>query len=220
MAKAGFSCLIRRGGVSTAVSNEATTAIGGGRYQITSSARRAIDPATPWHLKVTGATIAYSLITAADFAFGEFTVPTAGANPTFSGAYLPITTRSEDFYEVKGHTLIEADELLDTTVYTSTSRFRKRILGLADASLSLDMLLNAEDMDRLATLRFNNHLTLVEINSGFSSVFRGYGRIESVERTAAVDGLIEAKVEWKLSGERDEATNLIFGYSDRLIASS
>ena len=220
MANAGYKCLIRRGGPATSTVSEAFTLISGTKFQITSTARRVIDPETSWFLSDSVGTIPWTSIASADFLYGEFSVTGVSGTLRFTGSYLPMTTRSEDFYEVKSHTLIETDDLLDTTVYTSTSRFRKRILGLGDASLSMDMYLNAQDRARLATLRFTQKLCAIEVNSGFSSVFRGYGRLEKIETSAAIDGLVEVKVDWKLSAERDTNTNLIFGYSDRLITST
>ncbi len=218
MARAGFQCAIRRGGIPTTMTAEACTTLSSTSFQVTSAARRCIDPSFPWHITVSGATLAYTSVTAFDFLFGQFTVtsPLAAA-PTLTGTFIPLTTASEFVSEVKGHSLTESSELLDTTVYTSTSPFRRRISGLADASLSLDMLLNPNDMARLATLSATGSDVFVEVNSGFSPLFRGIGKITSIERSTSVDGLVEATVEWVLSASRDDRTGRIAGYSERTL---
>lgn len=215
MARAGFQCAIRRGGVPTTMTAEACTTTGSPTFQVTDPARRCIDPASPWHVTVGGATLAYTAISSFDFLFGEFTTsaPLAGA-PTLTATFIPMSN-SDLITEVKSHSLSESSELLDSTVYTSTSPFRRRIYGLADASLSIDMLVNTTDMARLATLMSSGGNAFVEINTGFSPLFRAIGKITSIERSATVDGLVEATVEWVLAAERDETLSTIVGYSER-----
>jgi hypothetical protein len=221
VAKAGFQCAVRRGGVPTTMTAEACTTLSSTRFQVTSAARRCIDPESGWHILVGGATVAYTSITAFDYLFGEFTVasPLASA-PTLTATFVPMTTTAEFISEVKGHSLSQSTELLDVTVYTSTSPFRKRIDGLADASLSLDMLLNPTDMARLATLQATGVNAFVEVNGGASPLFRGIGKVTSIERSTSVDGLVEATVEWTLAAARDPATGFIVGYSDRNLDSA
>jgi hypothetical protein len=216
MARAGFQCAIRRGGIPTTMTAEATTALASTQFRVTAAARRCIDPSFPWHITVSGATLAYSNITSFDFLFGEFTVTSPlAAIPTITGTFVPLTTASEFISEVVGHTLSETTDMLDVTVYTSTSPFRRRIDGLSDATLSLDMLLNPADMARLATLQFRGDDVFVEVNSGYSPLFRGIGKVASIERSGSVDGLVEASVEWVLSASRDDRTGRIAGYSER-----
>jgi hypothetical protein len=219
MAVAGFKCSIRRGGIPTAVTAEACTTLSSTRFQVTSTARRCIDPTAPWNVKAGAATVAYSAITSFDFLFGEVTLasPTAGVALTLDGTFIPLTTASEFVTEVKGHSLSQSSDLMDTTVYTSTSPFRKRIYGLGDASISVDMLVNVADMPRLATLMSNGSNAIFEINSGSSPVFRGIGKIASIDRSSTVDGLVEATVEWVLNAERDSVSGFIAGYSERNI---
>jgi len=221
MARAGYQCAIRRGGIPTSMTAEACTTLSSTRFQVTTSARRCIDPSQPWHITVSGATLSYANVTAFDFLFGEFTVasPLAAA-PTLTGTFVPLTTASEFISEVKSHSLAESTVLLDTTVYTSTSPFRRRIDGLADATLSLDMLVNPNDMARLATLFSNGSDVFIDVNSGSSPLFRGIGKIVSLERSTTVDGLVEASVEWQLAAARDDRTGRITGYSDRNLDSA
>lgn len=218
MPVAGYKCLIRRSGASTSTTSELLNLVTGFEYQIATSARKAIDPNTPWHFKNGAATIAFTDILALDFAFGDVTFATSKSSTvTFNGSFLPMTTSSEIVTEVKSFSLKESSDLLDKTVFTSTSRFVKRMYGLADAELSLDLLLNATDMPSLATAQMTGRMQMIEIATGATPVFRGYGKLESLERTGSVDGLIEATLNWKLAAERDDNVGLIAGYSIRAI---
>lgn len=219
MAKAGWQCAIRKSGPSTSTSSEAFTSLGGDEFQITSAAKRMIDISQPWHLRDNAGTVPFASVTAADFAFGEFTVSGVAGALTFYGNYLPLTTASELFAEAKSFSISESVELLDTTVFTSTSNYRKRIAGLEDYSLSVDMNLNARDMERLTALKDGTAICGVEINSGASPLFRGYGRIANIERSGSVDGLVEATVEWQVTADRHAETGLFAGPSERLLNS-
>lgn len=220
MAKAGFTCLIRRNGVSTTVSGEVCTLVTGNTYQISTAARRALDPNAAYNFKDDAATVAYSDISSLNWEFGEVTFATAKTGTvTFSGSFYPLTTTAEVVTEAVSFSLSENSELLDSTVFTSTSNLRKRFTGLADAEATVDLLANTTDLPRLATLQFTGAVCMLEINSGFSALFRGYGLIESLERSAAVDGRVEATLTWKLSAQRDANTGLIAGYSIRNLTS-
>lgn len=221
MAKAGFQCSVRRGGIPTTTTAEACTTLSSTRFQITAAAKRCIDPTAAWSVVAGAATVAYTSIAAFDFLFGEITLaaPTAGVALTFNGTFVPLTTSAELVTEVKSHSLSQSSELMDTTVYTSTSPFRKRIYGLADASISMDILVNTTDVPRLATLMASGQNAFFEINSGFSPVFRGIGKLTQLDRSSSVDGLVEASVEWVLAAERDSATGFVVGYSERNINS-
>lgn len=216
MAVAGFRCSIRRGGLATSMVAEPFTSLGGNVFRLTSAARRVIDPTLPWNLNHTAGTIAYASISAFDFLFGEVTVVGVTGPLTINGSFIPITTASELFGEVKGHDLSESSDLLDTTVYSGgTTRTRKRIYGLVDASISLDMNLNLADMVSLASLHKAGATVLLELNTGATPVFRGFGKIESIDRSGSTDGLVEASVSWSLAAQRDPNTGFVAGYSEK-----
>ena len=221
MAKAGFQCSVRRGGIPTTVTAEACTTLSSTRFQVTAAARRCIDPSVTWTLKAGGTPIPTASIAAFDFLFGEVTLtaPTAGVAVTLDGTFIPLTSGTELVTEVKSHSFTQSSDLLDTTVYSPTGSFKKRIYGMADASISMDMLVNTTDVPRLATLLSSGQNAFFEINSGFSPVFRGIGKITKLDRSTSVDGLVEASVEWVLAAERDTVTGFIVGYSERNINS-
>lgn len=218
MPRAGYTCLIRRSGVGSATTSEVMQVESGTLYRITNTARRAIDTEVAWHLKDGAACVPWTNVTGLDLAFGRVTL---GAPPTgtltFNGNFLPMTTSAEVITEAKGFTLTESSDVLDKTVFTSTSRTMKKTYGLQDATVSIDLFVNSTDMPRLATLSANAGLILMEINSGVSSLFRGYGRIESLERSSTVDGLVEATINVTLNGERHEPTGIVSGYTDRIL---
>jgi hypothetical protein len=221
MAIAGYRCAIRRGGIVTSTSSEAFTALGGGVFQITSAARRVIDPTQPWSLMHNSTvTLPFSSITGFDFLFGEVTTTGVVGTLTFNGSFIPMTTSSEIVAEVKSHSLSESTDLLETSVYTGPggTRTKKRIVGLADASISLDLLLNLTAMDRLTTLYQAGANAILEVNTGSTAIFRGIGKIESLDRSGSVEGLLEVTMEWKLASERDALTRtgLTAAYSERV----
>lgn len=220
MAVAGFNCAIRRGGIPTATTAEPLTNVAGTVYQITSEARRCLDINAPWHLTDAGGTVDYANINNIDFLFGEVDVTGAAGSLTFSGQFIPLTTASDFLSEVVSHSLTESSDLLDTTVYNEgASNLRKRIYGLADANLTIDMLLNSLDMVSLSSLHTAGAVAVIDVNSGYSPRFRAFGRIVSLERSGSVDGRVEASVEWQLAAQRDTNTGTIQGYSDRLLTS-
>lgn len=223
MAIAGYKCLIRRSGVTAPTSLELMEVDSGASfvpsaYRITSSARRAIDPDTAWHLKDGASCVPWSNFTSINLAFGRVQLTVAATGTlTFNGNFLPMTTAAEIVTEAKAFTLTETSDLLDDTVFTSTSRLMTRTYGLQDASMSVDVLLNTTDAPRLATLSANGGTILMEINSGVSAVFRGFGKIESFERTSSVDGLVEGTLTVQLDAQRHEPTGFITGYTERVI---
>lgn len=222
MPVAGYRSLIRRGGFPTSTVSEPFTLVSGTRFQITDNAKRVIDPTLPWHLSHTSGTVPYSNITAFDFLFGEATVTGVSGTLRFTGSFVPLTTGAEIVAEVTAHSLSESSDLIDTTVYTgpSGSRLRKRIYGLGDANISVDLNLNTTDMPTLATLNFNGSRVLFELSSPASAVFRGWGRLASLERTGSVEGKVEASLSWELDAHRDAATGFIAGYNERNIVST
>lgn len=219
---AGYRSQIRRGGFPTSTVSEPFTLVSGARYQITDATKRVIDATQPWHLSHTAGTISYASIGAFDFLFGEATVPGVSGTLRFTGKFIPLTSASEVIAEVTSHEITESTDLIDTTVYTgpSGSRVRKRIAGLSDCAISLGLNLNVADMDTLATLNHTAQRVLLEISSPASEVFRGFGYIETINRSGAVEGKVEATVDWKVDAHRDPVSNLIAGYSERNIVST
>lgn len=205
------------------MTSEAMTLVSGSsvKFQITDSTRRCIDPEAVFNVQASGSTVAFTAIASMNFEFGEitFSAPIASNSPTLNGKFLPLGA-SQVIAEVKSFSLSESSDLLDKTVFTSTSRFRKRMYGLADATASLDILINTSDVPSLATLQANGNLLCLEILDASTPRFRGFGRIASFERSASVDGLCEGSVEWQLAATREETSGFIAGYTIRSATSS
>ena len=224
MAIAGYKALVRSAGASTTVSGEACTNVSGAKYQITSSARRLLNPLATWVFKDGGVDIPYASIATVDFLFGEVTLtaPAAGA-VTFSGDFYPITTASEIVAEVKGFGLSFTTDVLDKTVLNANaSNLRKKTVGLKTATLSLDLLLNSTDDLKLSTYQSNGNLLAVDINFGSTPLFRGIGWVGEYNRSGSVDGLLEATATWDVSGEQETISGrkFLYGYSERGLTST
>jgi hypothetical protein len=110
---AGYQTLVRKGGTPTAMTGEATTDIGSSlAFQITNSAKRLIDLATPLIVNVSGSPVTnYTLI---DFLNGivYFAAPPGGA-VTLTGAYLPLVTIAAG----RSFNLTQTSGSIDTTDY-------------------------------------------------------------------------------------------------------
>lgn len=91
---AGRLCTIKVGGTSTAMTNEACAG-SGVSYQITSTAKRCVDPGTAVTVKVNGASLAdadFSL----DFATGRITLASSTVQAvTITGNYIPLVSVAE-----------------------------------------------------------------------------------------------------------------------------
>jgi hypothetical protein len=187
-------------------------------FQITSSARRCIDPQSTLVLLDGGATIAWADVTSVDFQFGEIVLdaPSSGAL-TVTGNFLPLTTASELITEGKEFTLSLSKDLLDSTVFSPTAQFRKRKVGLGDMEATVTMFLNDTDLDTLGTYKDAGSLLCLDVYTGATPYFRGFCRIGNIERSGSVDGLLEATVSFSLSAEKNEASGFFAGYSDKAL---
>lgn len=203
--------MVRRGGTPTLMTSEPVSLLSGSTYRITAPARRCVDP-NSLSFSTSPAT-AVNLISGADFLFGEFTV-SAGTLASVTAYYIPLGT-PEVLAEVKSFSLSETTEMLDRTVFLSGVPLRRKIPGLADATISLELLVDNTDLPALQDIYQDGEEVLLEINTGAVEFFRAWGHIESIERSGSVDGLIEATVNWTLSAQRNAQTGQIVGYSEK-----
>lgn len=227
MAVAGYSCLVRKSGVSTAITTEpmsimSSTSV---KFRITDSARRVIDPNTAWHIKNGTTTMAYSDIAALDYMFSEFTLnaPVADGSVTslsFSGSYLPITTSSDTILETKSFSLSENNDLLGTDVFTGTTQLgiRRRMTGLQDVSLEVNSIARDADLVSLASVQQAGVHVVAEVFFGEPTHprFRGICLIENIDRETAVEGLVETTIGFKIASVRNEPSGLVAGYAHKV----
>jgi hypothetical protein len=208
MPLAGWRCLIRRGGAPTPLS-DTMAHLGGGVVEVSTPAFRCVAPdgvtitvdATP--VAVLGAT----------YEFGRFVIADPGAGAVaISGDYIPLGT-PDIVSDVKSVSISEASDPLDRTVFNEVHNLRRRIVGLADCTISLSVITTGTNVKALRDLKAAGDRVLLEITFGTVNRFRGWGKITSIDQEAAVDGLVEATVEWVLAAQRDPSGN-ISGYSE------
>lgn len=201
----GYKVRLRKSGDSTAMSAEATTSLGSNRYQITSAARRCVNPDVSWSVRDGSTTLAYSGIVTVQWEFGIFTLASApGGAVTVNGAYLPLTTTSEDVAEGREFTLSEMDDLTDSTVFGMA--YRARHPTLRDAQVSIGVIsspaaYSAAYSDYRAGRRICLEIDPDRDTAG--EVWRGFGKLESVERSGEVSGLIESTIVFKLDASKN-----------------
>lgn len=196
------------------MSAEATTSLGGNSYQITSAARRCVNPDADFSVLDTGATVAYSGIASVNWAFGIFTLGSApGGAVTVNGEYFPLTTSSEDVAEGKSFSVSLNTDLLDTTVWGN--EFHTRLAGLKDAEVSLSVISSPTAYSAAYSAYENGTRLCLEFDPDRSTssneVFRIFGRLDSVERTGAVEGLIESTITFKVDASKN-SNGFIPGY--------
>lgn len=206
MAIAGYKVRLRKSGDSTPVTAEAMTSISATRFQVTTAARRCLDPdvaitvydgVTP----VTPVTI--------EFEFGFITLPSApGGAVTFNGSYRPLTTDAQDIAEGTQVSLSLSRDLLDTTVFGAAG-VRSRLAGLKDAEIAIDVISSPAAYSSMYFEYASGAQLCLEIDpdgaSGSNEALRAWGKIASLERSASVDGLIESSLSFQVSATRGAA---------------
>lgn len=130
MAQAAYNATIKTPGISTVFStSEGFTQLSSLVYQITDFTK------TVWDRDVTPTFYldgAVSTPTSVNYLFGKVTVPSSGT-VTASGNYLPVSEKSG----FTDYTVTCSAEVLDITTFDNNAGFRRRQLGLQDASISL-----------------------------------------------------------------------------------
>jgi predicted secreted protein len=218
---AGFQCLVRRSGDTTAITTEPLSIIADGSsvaFRITDSARRVIDPNVDFHLKNGTTTLAYSAIASMDFLNGEFTLAAAaGAGSvtslSFSGSYLPLTTAAEVIVGATSFKLNQSTDLLGIDIFTgsTTDLVRKRLPAMRDASLDVDTIGNTADLAGLATAQFNGTHVVTEVFFGADTTarFRGICQVANIDYSGAADGLNTSAVSFKIAAVRNATADKI-----------
>lgn len=228
-AQAGFGCLVRKSGVSTAITTEVCSifAASSTKFQITDSTHRVIDPQVNFHFKDGTTTLAYSTISSLDYVNGQVVFASPLASNTalslsFSGSYLPITTSSDVILETKSFKLSQSRDLLDTTVFAGTTggaaNIHKRLAALEDVSLSVHSIAQPSELGTLASTQFAGAPVVVEVFFGdvTANRFRGFCQIESIERSEEVAGMLETDINFKIAAILNENAGLVAGYAHKV----
>lgn len=199
MPLAAHSTTVKVSGAAVGVTGEATTHLGSNVYQVTTSARRIMDPSVTPVVKAGGVAVSSALYSV-NYLFGKvtFTAPPGGA-VTIDYSYLPVAALAS----VKGFSVQADNGLQDATTFDSAGA-RENQATLFDHSGSLQMLsLPLEDIDpvtggvqTLADVLNNGTPKLLEIGLG-SYFLRAWIMLGSIEVGAAHDGLVESSVSFE-----------------------
>lgn len=205
MALVGWSTTIKVSGAAVPLTNEATTALGGGVYQVTNTARRIWDPSAAITVKDGGSPVS-STLWSFDFLFGKVTF--SGYSPsgavTVAGSYLPVAAIAE----VKQISAQFGGDLLDRTTFDSGG-YKQKINGLRDVSGSLVMLSTPlDDIDPVTGGNQTLHAVflagtpkLIEMKFG-TMYIRAWLIFSGLEESAAYDGLVESTANFESAPQR------------------
>lgn len=196
MPGAAHPTTIKIPGTSTAMVDQPCSLVSGTTYRITDAAKRVLDPDAAVTVKDGGVAVAAADYTV-DPLFGTVTLDSApGGAVTISASYLPLLTVGT----ARGFGIQASRTVLDDTTFGDLAK--AKLLGLADGSVSLDLLEDLlEDHDPGAGARtLGDYLAqglpvLVEIHPGAAGpYFRGWYVAESQEVAGEVDDLVTASL--------------------------
>jgi hypothetical protein len=130
----GHRCALRVSGPATAATNEATTLLSAGRYQVTNTARRVWDPAVALTIRDGGTPVAANFWTF-NYLFGIVTF--AGYSPsgavTVSGSFLTLLTIAEG----RSFEFAVTRDLADASVYGTAAKIKQPTLDDVQASMEI-----------------------------------------------------------------------------------
>lgn len=134
MPSAAWQAAVRVSGAAVAATGEATTFLGGKRYQVTNAARRILDPAAALTVRDNGVAVAAANILSLDFLFGivEFQAAYTVTGPvTLDASWLP----TYQVGECRQGSFSLSAELVDASVFESQWRQRQPTLLDCEGSL-------------------------------------------------------------------------------------
>lgn len=189
----GHATTLKISGTAVAVTGEATTSLGSSRWQVTSTARRIMDPSVAVVVK-DGGTPVSSALYSLDYLFGivTFSGYTPSGAVTFDFSYLPVQTITE----VRNFSFSFGGDLQDVTTYDSAGA-KQKLAALIDGSGSFEFLsLRSADVDSgtggtqsLDTYFAAATPKLLEANFG-GTYLRAWVVTEGLESSAEVAGLV------------------------------
>lgn len=206
----GYSATLYKGGTPTSMTNEPLSQVSGAVYRITDTAKRLIDPATAITIKdhnpnIAGDGTGTALTLATDVddvdcLFGKVTLD-AGYSVvgelSISGNYIPLTFVAD----VRAFTADLTRTILDSTVVQSTpAANRNRIVGLKDASGTIELLDDATEL--ISVFESGNPLYLVFRPTDSLTVnhLRVRVKIDTNSLAAGVDDLVTNTYNWACDG--------------------
>jgi hypothetical protein len=217
----GWPTVIKVGGTSSALANEATTKrVANTVYQITNASRRVLDPQVAVSVDVDGIVSPASAYTI-DYMFGKVTFAaeqTAGAVVrVVSGAYMSPLTLAE----AKECTISLARDIQESTVFTGDG-YKTRLTTLKSASGSLAVMsvlhvtpANTGQPDSFIDWLNLGAAFLMEVNfGGTGNIFRAWVLLEKADEKIPVDGLYEGSVGWQSTSIQGtgQTESALFGF--------
>lgn len=191
-----YSSTVSIVGTSTSLSAEAMGLVSGNIYQITNTAKRAIDPSVARTYKGNGVTIPANQVQSEDLLFGKVTFTQAETAPITmdTGNYLPITAVAVS----KSFKLSVANKLIETTNLDSGG-IADRIAGIGQAKgsfASFTLASTAVGVGTLVALLTGRTPILVQYYLGIGNKFRAWTVIESEDEALKPDAALEGSFSW------------------------
>lgn len=190
---AGLNTRLKISGTAVPVVNEATSSLGGGVYQVTTTSRRIWDPSAAITIKDGGVSVGSTFWTF-DYLFGKVTF--SGYSPsgaiTVDGSYLPVAAIAEG----RSVQVTCSRELADVSTWDGAGWVQRKPL-LKDAEGSCEFLtLPLEDVDpvaggsqTLAAIMEAGTPKLLEITLG-AEYLRAWVLFSGIETSAEVAGIV------------------------------
>jgi len=203
MARAGYLTTVRRGGTSTAFTDEPASLVSGKTYQIDDITKRIWDRTVAVTVYDDGVQVDSADIDTIDYLFGKVIFAdsyTVTGPVTIDGNYLP----TEVVAQANGYDLNQSSTVLDDTDYETAQAnggFRSRQLGMHDVNVTIRRF---NDLTKtFADLLANRTPVLIEIRPGGSGdYFRGWFVPESVNASGDIDALETEELSFQLDADK------------------
>jgi len=204
MSVAGYPTVIKLGGTTTAMTDQATTNTSGNIWQITDATRRVLDRDVLPTFEDAAVPISAADILSIDYLFGivEFTAAKTGPITFATGSFIPVT----GIAGANAFTLNQSAGMLDDTEFAGDGS-RSKVYGLRDVALSITRILAVEAVFFAA---INNRTALfIEVQPGGSGdIAKGWYVTESEVGSGDIEGLENTELSFQLDGDPEA----VFGW--------
>jgi hypothetical protein len=204
MGLAGYNTIVKRGGTSTAMSDEPMTLVSGSIYQLNDTAKRIFDRTVVPTFEDDGVSPQSDLtVTAIDYMFGRVTLsaPAAGNVTLKTGNFIPTV----DIAGANNYSLNHGGDVLPDSSFDKTRLNGgnvTRILGIRDVSVSISKWDVVTDSFFFTALNSRTPV-VIDIQPGGSGnpIFRGWFVTESQNRQGDISSLESSDLSFQLEGE-------------------
>lgn len=204
---AAYTTTVKRGGTSTAMSDEAMTNTTGNTYQLNNTAKRILDRTVTPTFKANGVAVDPGDISSIDYLFGKVTFVGAESTPITldTGSYIPTIAIAG----AHAHNLTMTADILDRTDFDgaqSNGGFRQKLYGLRDVTVNVSRWAEA-DQTFFTALNAKTPV-LIEIRPGGANDFaRGWFLISTENHSGDITALEASDPIFVLDGEAEGAFN-------------